>query len=145
MVEKSKLSVEQKTDGDRMVVPVRQEQLHVDKRRVDTGQGVRVHKAVVEQPCHIDEALLRDEIAVTHVPIDKIIPLSDAPASRYEGDTLIVPVLEEVLVVEKCLRLKEEIRIERRQHTERHTETVLLKSEEISIERFDERGEAPKP
>jgi uncharacterized protein (TIGR02271 family) len=129
-------SVQQQADT---IIPVRQEELHVEKRRVDTRQGVRIHKSIVEQPCHIDEALLRDEITVTHVPIDKIIPLSDAPASRYEGDTLIVPVLEEVLVVEKRLRLKEEIRIDRKQRAERHTETAFLKSEEVSIERFDER------
>jgi stress response protein YsnF len=111
---------------------------------VDTGQGVRVHTSVVEHPCRIEEALLRDEVVVTHVPVDKIVPLSEAPESRYEGDTLIVPVLEEVLVVEKRLRLKEEIRIDRKQRTEQYAETVPLKSEEISIERFDEQREAPK-
>lgn len=144
MVEKSKSLADRNTGDDELVVPVRQEQLRVDKKRVDTGQGVRVHKSVVEQPCRIEEALLSDEIIVTHVPIDKIIPLSDVPESRYEGDTLIVPVVEEVLVVEKRLRLKEEIRIDRKQRTEHYAETVQLKSEEISIERFDDQREAPK-
>jgi uncharacterized protein (TIGR02271 family) len=144
VVERSKSSAGRDAGGDQVVVPVRREQLRVDKKRVDTGQGVRVHTSVVEHPCRIEEALLRDEVVVTHVPADKIIPLSEAPEPRYEGDTLIIPVLEEVLVVEKRLRLKEEIRIDRKQRTEQYVETVPLKSEEISIERFDEQREAPK-
>src|SRR4051812_24572089 len=97
-------SADQPADRDTASFSVLQEELHVDKKLVDTGKGVRIHKSVVEQPCLIDEALLHDELVVTHVPVDKIIPLSDAPTSRYEGSTLIVPVFEEVLVVEKRLR-----------------------------------------
>jgi uncharacterized protein (TIGR02271 family) len=143
-VEKSFRPSGSNAGGEDLIVQVSQEELQIGRRQVDTGQGVRIHKAIIEQDCHVDEALLRDEIVVTRVPIEKIIPLADAPASRYEGDTLVVPVLEEVLVVEKRLLLKEELHIDRKQHTERHTETVPLKSEKISIERFDERPESPK-
>ncbi|MCM0044674.1 MAG: DUF2382 domain-containing protein, partial [Burkholderiaceae bacterium] len=52
--------------------------------------------------------------------------------------TLVVPVLEEVLVVEKRLRLKEEIRITARATVRHATEQVVLRSEQVSIERFDE-------
>lgn len=118
--------------------PVHREELHVGIRTVDTGRGVRVHKFVTERSEQVDETLLHDEIDVRHVPIDKIVAMSEAPASRYEGDTFIVPILEEVLVVEKRLRIKEEIHLTRHRRPERFSETVPLKAETVSIERFDE-------
>lgn len=124
-------------------VPVIQEEAWVEKRIVDTGRGVRIHKTVAEHPCQIDERLLRDEVEVKHVPVDRIVPLDQAPATRYEGDTLVVPVLEEVLVVERRLRIKEELHITRTRREERHVDTVMLKSEQVGVERFDEHGDIP--
>jgi len=121
-----------------LVVPVLREEVHVGKRVVDTGGGVRIHKTVTGQPHTIDEALLRDAVDVRRVAVDKIVSLSEAPVTRQEGDTLIVPILEEVLIVEKRLRIKEEIHITRTQSPQRHTESVLLRSEQVSIERFDD-------
>ena len=124
-------------------VPVVREEVQVEKQVVDTGRGVRIHKTVAEHPCHIDERLLRDDVEVSHVPVDRIVPLDAAPATRYEGDTLVVPILEEVLVVERRVRIKEELRITRTRREERHAETVMLKSEQVSVERFDEAGGRP--
>jgi len=124
-------------------VPVVREEVQVDKQVVDTGRGVRIHKTVAEHPCHIDERLTRDEVEISHVPVDRIVPLDAAPATRYEGDTLVVPILEEVLVVERRVRIKEEVRITRTRREEHHAETVMLKSEQVSVERFDEAGDRP--
>ena len=124
-------------------MPVVREEVQVDKRVVDTGRGVRIHKTVAEHPCHIDERLTRDEVEISHVPVDRIVPLDAAPATRYEGDTLVVPILEEVLVVERRVRIKEEVRITRTRREEHHAETVMLKSEQVSVERFDEAGDRP--
>jgi uncharacterized protein (TIGR02271 family) len=123
-------------------VPVIAEQLAVGTRTVDTG-GVRIHKTVSEQPVAIDEALLRDEVEVRHVPVDRMVGAGETPVTRYEGDTLIVPILEEVLVVERRLRIKEELHITRHQRQERHAETVMLKSEQVSVERLDGTGNPP--
>ena len=122
-----------------LVIPVAREELRVGTRRVDTGRGVRLHKTVSEQTRHIEQALQCDALEVRRVPVDKIVPLSEAPATRQEGDTLIVPVLEEILVVEKRLRIKEEIHIIRGTRQETHAGTVVLRAEQVSIEPFDER------
>jgi stress response protein YsnF len=124
-----------------VTIPVFAEELQIGTRRVDAGTGVRVHKTVTEHPQVIDEMLHADVIDVRRVPIDKVVSLDDAPASRQEGDTLIIPIMEEVLVVERRLRIKEEIHITRTQREEHHSETVLLKSEEVSIERFDDASD----
>jgi len=118
-----------------LTVPLVAEDVRVEVREVETG-GVRIHKTVDQHPHQIDEQLFHDEVNVKHVPIDKIVPLSDAPRSRQEGDTLIVPILEEVLVVEKRCRIKEEIHITRSQRVEQYVETVVLRSEDVTVERF---------
>jgi stress response protein YsnF len=129
--------------NDPLRVPVVQERLEVGTRTVDTGRGVRIHKCVAENPVTIDERLLRDEVEVSHVPVDRIVAPEEAPAVRYEGETLVVPVLEEVLVVERRLRIKEELHITVSRREERHVETVMLKSEQVRVERFDEARDPP--
>ena len=124
-----------------IVIPVLREDVHVSVRQVDTGRGVRVHKTVSEQAHKIDETLMRDAVNVRRVPVDKIVSLTEAPVARQEGDTLIVPILEEVLVVEKRLRIKEEIHITRSARAEPYSDTVMLRTEEVFIERFDEVSE----
>jgi uncharacterized protein (TIGR02271 family) len=129
------------SDNSTITLPVYQEQLQVSTRTVETGKGVRVKKSVTEQPHQINQALLHDEVVVKRVAGDQTFSLADAPGTRYEGETLIVPVLEEILVIERRVRLKEEIHITKIQREEQYSETVLLKSEEVSIERFDEASE----
>ena len=123
-------------------IPVVEEQLTVGTRVVETGRGVRIHKTISEQPVVIDERLMRDEMEIERVPVDRIVALEDKPATRYEGDTLVVPVFEEVLVVERRLRIKEELRITRIRHEESYQNTVSLKAEQVEVERFDD---AEKP
>jgi len=56
-----------------------------------------------------------DDYDIEHVPVGRII---DAPvAQRQEGETLVLPVVEEVLVYRRKLYLREEIRITRRKKT----------------------------
>ncbi|NEX63478.1 YsnF/AvaK domain-containing protein [Noviherbaspirillum sp. 17J57-3] len=125
-----------------MTFPVMEEVLHVDKRVVETGRGIRLHKTVDERHRTIDEPLMREELAVEHVPVGQIVPEGRLPETRYEGDTLVVPVLEEVLVVQKQLLLKEEVRITRRRQEVHEPQQVALRSEHIRVERFGDEEQA---
>ena len=119
--------------GDaRVVVPVVAETVEVGKRTVETGK-VRVKKTVRSTERVVDEPLVREEVEVERVPINREI--AEAIGPRQEGDTLIVPLLEEVLVVEKRLILREEVRITRRKVEHRDPKTVVLRSEEATVER----------
>jgi len=125
--------------GDKLVVPVLEEQLQVHKREVVTGK-VRVTKVVQEREEVVDEPLLSEDVEVKRVPIDRWV---DNPVSiRQEGDTLIIPLLEEVLVVEKRLRVKEEIHVTRRRSESHRPERVVLRSEEAIVDRLDVGGSA---
>lgn len=119
--------------GGQVVVPVMAEELRVGERVVETGR-VRVHKTVHEREELLDQPLMREEYDVERVPIDEFV---DGPVGpRQEGETLIVPVLEEVLVVEKRLVVREELRITRRRTEESRPQHVKLLSEEVSVERL---------
>jgi stress response protein YsnF len=58
---------------------------------------------------------------------------------REKDGVLIVPVLEERLVVTTELVLKEEIRITKKSRTEMVREPVRLRSERVEVERLEGR------
>jgi len=109
-----------------------EERLSVDVRPVETGR-VRVDVKVRTNEQVVERDLERREAIVERVPIDRVVDIK--PDIRYEGDTMIVPLVEEVLVVEKRLVLREELHI--RQSTTRRTERipVTLRSEEAVVTR----------
>ncbi len=118
--------------ADEAVVPVIEETAVVRKERVAT-ETVRLHKRVHEEEEVLDVPVQTEAIEVERVPVGRWI---DAPAEvRREGDTTVYPVVEEVLVVEKRLRLVEEVRVTRRQETRRVQERVALRREEVVVER----------
>jgi uncharacterized protein (TIGR02271 family) len=124
-------------DGS-VVVPVIAEQLEVQKRMVEAG-GVRIRKTVTEREEVVDEPLMREEVQVKRVPVNKVV---DGPVPvRHVGDTMIVSLLEEVLVVEKRLMVKEELHITKEQVESYRPQRVLLRTEEATVERVeDARG-----
>lgn len=124
-------------DG-KLVIPVMQEEMEVGKRMVETGHGIRVHKSVIETAHVVEQPLQKETLAIEHVALGTWVEPDAVPLTRQEGATTIIPIIEEVLVVQTRLRLKEEIRITRTRHTVIGKETVFLKSEQVQVERFDE-------
>jgi stress response protein YsnF len=124
-------------------VPVIREEIDVTTRVVDTGRGVRVTRNVTEQPVEISEQLWHEELDVQRVAVDRVV--AEAPPSRYEGDVLVVPVTEEILVIEKRFRIKEELRITRVRRQQEYRETVSLRAEDVQVEAFDEAARDGDP
>jgi uncharacterized protein (TIGR02271 family) len=115
------------------VIPVFEEELSVAKHVVETAR-VRVSKVTHSHEQLVDEMLQHQKVEVERVPIDR--PIEAMPSIRHEGDVTIVPVVEEVLKVERRLVLKEEVRIRQIQQGERHQETVTLRSQEALVTRI---------
>lgn len=113
------------------VIPVIQETIRVEKREFESGKVV-VHKTVMERDEAVEVLLRQQDLSVERVPIDRVV--QEAPQTRQEGDTLIVPILEEVLVVEKRLVLKEELHIRKQSSERMEQQTVRLRSEQVNIE-----------
>ena len=116
------------------VIPLVEETAIVGKRQLVTWR-VRVQTVTdtVEELAHAD--VQRESVEVTRVPVDRIV--ETAPEIRTEGELTIVPVLEEVLVVEKRLVLKEELHIRRRTEAETVEVPVTLRKQRAVVERID--------
>jgi uncharacterized protein (TIGR02271 family) len=125
-----------------LVLPVIEEVLDVHTSSVETDR-VRLRKVVHEREEVVDPPLLRDEVVIERVPINRVV---EGPISaRSEGDTLIIPLLEEVLVVEKRLLLKEELRITTRQVETHRPQRVTLRRQEAVVERTNPEGDENNP
>ena len=85
-------------DEPEHVISLVEEQLHVGRRHVVTDR-FQVTTHVEERAVMIEDTVERGTLQVERVPLD--VPVSEAPAPRQEGDTLIVSIVEERLVVEK--------------------------------------------
>src|SRR5215213_172498 len=79
------------------VIPVIEERATVKKRVVETGK-VLIRKQLREYEELVDIPHVQEEIRVERVPVNRIV--EEAPKVRTEGETTIVPVLEERYVVE---------------------------------------------
>lgn len=129
-------------DEQKFVIPLVEERLSASTRKVETGR-VRVRTHVDERIEVVRQKLERDEVEIERVPINREI--TDMPKVREEKGVTIVPVVEEVLVVEKKLMLVEEIRLHRKRSYEKYERPVTLRAQRAEIEREELSGETVAP
>jgi uncharacterized protein (TIGR02271 family) len=108
------------------------EELAVAKEEVETGR-VRISTRTHEREALVDENLALERVEIETVPVG--LQIDAVPEVRQEGDTTIIPIVEEILVVERRLMLKEEIRIKRVRTIERHQEKVMVRHQEAVVTR----------
>jgi uncharacterized protein (TIGR02271 family) len=125
-------------EHDRQVIPLVEETVRVDKRETVSGK-VRVRTEVNSVEQVVRETLTDEAVEVTRVPINRRI--EHIPDVRTENGVTILPVIEERLVVEKQLFLKEELHIRRDVNTETVEVPVTLRSERAIVERLDANGQ----
>jgi stress response protein YsnF len=101
---------------------------------VATGK-VRIKTVVDKFEEVIRESLETERVETIHVEIGKEI--EPIPSVRTEGETTIIPVVEEVLVVEKRLVLKEEIHIRRLISKDDVEVPVTVRRQRAVVERDD--------
>ena len=124
----------QSTPEEALVIPVMVEELDVQKRVVETGT-VRMTTAVHAREALVDAPVWHEEGTVTRVAVQRVV---EGPIPvRQEGDTRIVSILEEVVVVEKRLLLKEEVPIRTQRVATHQPQHLTLRREEARIERIN--------
>lgn len=126
--------------SDTEVLPLVEETLRVEKRQVSKGK-VRVRSVVDTVEEHARATLEEETVEVTRVPVGTVV--DKAPSVRTDGDTTIIPVLEEVLFVEKRLVLAEEIHVRRRTKREDVEVPVSLRKQRAIIETLPPEDETP--
>lgn len=125
-------------DKDEVIVPVIAEQLHVDAVPVLKG-GVRVVKRTVGQEHLVEQELRRDHVEVKRVKVHRVV---DGPQEAIQsGNTIVIPVVEEVLRIERQWVVTEEIHLIRTEETSTFRDKVIVNREEATVERFDASGQ----
>lgn len=132
-------TVETVVAGTETVIPLFEETLAVSKRKVAKGR-VQVSRQTRRHEELVDELLARESVEVERTPIDR--PIDAMPSIRDEGDSIVVPIVEEVLKIERQLVLKEEVRIRRVKGTERYQERFSLRRQEVTVNRLPGDGAA---
>jgi hypothetical protein len=103
----------------------------------DRGR-VRIDKTVEIVPHEAAIDVGTDRVEVERVAVDQQV---DAPPKvRQEGDTLVVPVVEEVLVVTKRYRIIEEVRVTRYRDIQTETFREDLRREVVTVTEEDAEG-----
>ena len=129
------------TGPDDKVVHLLQEEMHIHKRQVVTGK-VRIRTNVDSVDELASATLDEEQVSVTRVPVGQVV--TEVPTIRTENGVTIVPVLEEVLVVEKQLVLREELHISRDVTTETVEVPVTLRRQRAVVERVEPPGHQPE-
>ena len=121
-----------KDEQEEISFNIMEERAAVNREVVEQAK-VRIVKTVHQDEELVDLSSRQEEVEVHKVVINKYVDA--APEVRYEGDTMVVPVMKEVVVVEKRLLLAEEIHITKRTVQSNKEETFPLLREEVHVER----------
>jgi uncharacterized protein (TIGR02271 family) len=125
---------EQEQERQRDTIPVVEERAVVRKAKRITGV-VQARTVVSEREERLDVPVETEEVEVERVSLDRWV---EAPLPvRQEGDTTVIPLHEEVLVVEKRLKLVGEVRLTRHRSTAQATRRVTLRREDAVVERVE--------
>jgi stress response protein YsnF len=114
----------------------------VSKRKKLTG-GVRVRTVTRQHEEVVDSPLRTEQVAVERIVLDRWV--EEPIPVRQEGDTTIITLHEEVVVVEKRLKAIEEVRLTRQRTTRRVAERITLRREEALVERVDAAADDDEP
>ncbi len=120
---------------DMQTIQLLEETLLVAKRTVERGR-VRVSVLTETEQHQVRETLRSSRVEVAHVAVGTWLEAGEAmPQPRTENDVLIVPIVEEMLVMEKRLVVVEEMHIRIVQGQEEVEQAVPLRRQRAVIER----------
>ncbi len=120
-----------------LVVPVVAEELQADAVAVQTG-SVRVVKHVEGHEEILQQELRRGRVEVKRVKTNRVV---DGPeGARRLGDTLVIPVVSEVLRVTKEWVVTEEIHVTQIEERETVEQRVQVNHEVAEVQRRDDTG-----
>lgn len=127
-------------DPDTLVVGLHAEYLTTAKKEIVTSIA-QVRKTIDTESADIDVDVARDQAQVTRVPVTTR-EVTDGAAPYWDGDTYIVPVVEEELIVTKRRVVREEVHIRRVRGTETVSIPATVRRERVEV---TEIAVNPKP
>ena len=131
MSQENKLPRQSIEDTESTIIPVIEEQVQVGVRQDVTGK-VHVAKTVTTETVQVEAPYTQENVVIDRVAVNEYVD-DVPPAVRYEGDTMIVSVLQEVLV--KKTLLVEELHITKTRESTSKVQEVTLRKEVVNIQR----------
>ena len=135
----TKAGIKRMSDDREERIPLLEERLVTSKETVETGR-VKVQTVLEER-----EEMVREQLSRAYVDIERVemhVEVDQPPPVRQEGDTTIIPIVQELLVVQRKLVVTEEVRVRQRRVQEEHVEPVSLRSQRAVVERHPVGGES---
>lgn len=126
-------------DKNELYIPLSEEQLKIEKREVHTGEFL-IHRSVEEFEKAVQVPLTGEDIVVERIPMNR--PVEGPIAPYFEGDYMIVPIVEEVLVVQKRLVMTEQIKISKRKISQNQEVKATLRRERVDFEKVMTNNDA---
>jgi uncharacterized protein (TIGR02271 family) len=115
------------------VVQLREETLVAQKQWVEAG-AVLITKELEERTETVPVEIGYEEVHVDRVQVNRALAEGEQAVPRQEGDTFIVPIVEEEIVVTKRLVVREELRITKRRMARHEELTGTVRAERVNIE-----------
>ena len=132
----------QATGDETIRLPLTEEIL--EAHVVERERGVlRIHRRVETEPVVASVDLQQDRYVVDRVQVNELADERREP--WYEGNTLVVPVYEEVLVSETKLMLREVVRLQNAGGIEQINLTGTVRRDVVDIEEIDREGHVSRP
>lgn len=106
------------------VIPLPEERVNVTKKETPAG-SVGVSTILDEHTELVSASLAKETVEIKRIPID--LEIDTVPEIQQDGDIIIIPIVEEKLVIEKRLVLREEIPLVKSRSTTQFEEPVTLR------------------
>lgn len=119
-------------DQPEIVVPVVEERLEITKRPVELGEVI-INREIFQEERTVPVEVAHEEVRVERrtanreaTPDDLRLAGGEGLAMLSRGESVVIPLIEEVVEVRKRMMVREELLITKQRVTERHevTETV---------------------
>ena len=112
------------------VIQLREEELHVNKDRVQAGE-VKVGKHVVSEEKSVTVPVEHEEVIVTRHAVDRP---ADASQIGADSATITVPVMAEQVSTSVTARVVEEVEVGKRTVQEQKTVTDTVRKEKLDLD-----------
>lgn len=127
-------------DQREVVVPVIEERLDITKRPVELGEVV-INREIIEQEQTVPVEVAHEEVRIERRAATREATADDLRMAAGEGlallgerESIIIPLIEEVVEVRKRMMVREELVITKLRVTERHEVTETVRRVEPRIE-----------
>lgn len=114
-------------------IELREEELDVDTRKVQTGE-VRIGKRIVEETETVDVPVTHEEVTIERRPVtDRRAVDGDIDLNMTEEE-IVIPVTEEQVQIDKHAEVVEEVDVRKEQFTDTKRVTETVRREELDVD-----------